>query len=165
MALALACADPSGPSTNEHLQRLVIAGTEDGTVVVDLDWRGIVRRTGPRFISQGPTAIRGQREIVTSGRVLGDSTVVAGLDIETGVELWRMTAARGTAPAVVDGIELGTLMITANPVRPEIFLWRSRQDGVNGIAGYDYSTRRVTRFFGPVSPRFRTMAALPPSKM
>ena len=160
-ALVLACADPSGPSTHEHQQRLLIAGTEEGTVVVDLDWRGIIKRTGPRFLSQGPTALKGPREIVTAGRVLGDSTVVAGLDIETGVELWRMTAARGTAPAVVDGVELGAIMIAANPSRSEIFLWRSRQDGVAGIAGYDYSTRRVTRFIGPVGSRFRAMAATP----
>ena len=123
---------------------MIIAGTEAGTVVVDLDWRGIVRRTGPRFIAQGPTALRGQREIVTSGRMAGDSTVVAGLDVETGVELWRMTAARGNAPVVVDGVELGAIMITANPSKPEVFLWRSRQDGVTGIAGYDYSARRVS---------------------
>jgi hypothetical protein len=142
---------------------MLIAGTEEGTVVVDLDWRGIVRRTGPRFVAQGATALRGSREIVTAGRVLGDSTVIAGVDIETGVELWRMTAARGTAPTIVDGVELGSIMITANPTRPEIFLWRSRQDGVFGIAGYDYSTRRITRFIGPVSPRFRAMASIPPS--
>src|SRR5262245_56599958 len=118
-ALALACADPSGPSTHEHQHRMLIAGTEEGTVVVDLDWRGVIRRTGPRFISQGPTALRGLREIVTSGRVAGDSTVVAGLDVETGVELWRMTAARGNTPVVVDGVELGAIMLTANPSRPE----------------------------------------------
>ena len=142
---------------------MLIAGTEEGSVVVDLDWRGIIRRTGPKFIVQGPTATRGSREIVTAGRVLGDSTVLAGIDIETGVELWRMTAARGNAPTVVDGVELGAIMITANPTKPEIFLWRSRQDGVFGIAGYDYSTRRVTRFIGPVGTRFRAMTAVPAS--
>jgi hypothetical protein len=159
--LALACADPSGPSTHEHPQRMLIAGTEEGTIVVDLDWRGVIRRTGPRYTSQGPTTIRGSREIITSGRVPGDSTVIAGLDTETGVELWRLTAALGNAPTVIDGVELGALMIAASPARPEIFLWRSRQGGVNGIAVYDYSARRVTRFVGPVSPRFRAMAATP----
>jgi hypothetical protein len=33
-------------------QRVLIAGTEDGAIVVDLDWRGIIRRSGPRFVSQ-----------------------------------------------------------------------------------------------------------------
>src|SRR3990172_9460913 len=50
MLAALACSDPSGPSTHEHGNRLLIAGTEDGAIVVDLDWRGIIRRSGPQFL-------------------------------------------------------------------------------------------------------------------
>ena len=163
MIAAVACADPSGPSTHLHSQRVLIAGTEDGAIVVDLDWRGIIRRSGPRFISQGPTTLNGRGELLTVGVIAGNATVIAGLDIETGLELWRTTINQGTTPNVVDGVELGATMITANPSRSEVFLWRSVENGVAGIAGYDYDRRRITRFIGPVGNRLRSVAATPAS--
>jgi hypothetical protein len=159
--LAAGCADPSGPATHEHEQRLLIAGTEEGSVVVDLDWRGVIRRSGPRFVSQGPTVLSARGEIIMVGRMQGDALVMAGLDIESGLELWRATVSQGTTPVLLDGVELGASMVTANPSRPEVFLWRAGQNGVPGIAGYDYERGRVTRFFGPVPGRFRAMAAIP----
>ncbi len=161
--MASGCADPSGPATHEHEQRLLIAGTEEGSVVVDLDWRGIIRRSGPRFVSQGPTALsaRGAGEIITVGRMQSDALVIAGLGVESGLELWRATVSQGTTRVLVDGVELGASMVTANPSRPEVFLWRAAQNGVPGIVGYDYERRHVTRFFGPVPTRFRAMAATP----
>jgi hypothetical protein len=161
--LVAACADPSGPATHEHQQRLLIAGTEEGSVVVDLDWRGIIRRSGPRFVSQGPTAIsgRGAGEIITVGRMQDDALVIAGLGVESGLELWRATVSQRTTPVLVDGVELGASMVTANPSRAEVFLWRAAQNGVPGIVGYDYEHRHVTRFFGPVPTRLRAMAAIP----
>lgn len=140
---------------------MLIAGTEDGAVVVDLDWRGIIRRSGPRFVAQGPSALNSRGEVLTVGRLEGDATVMAGLDVETGLELWRTAISQGTTPTIVDGVELGAAMITANPSRPEVFLWRAGQNGVIGVAGYDYDKRRITRFFGPVGNRFRAMAATP----
>lgn len=159
----VACADPSGPTTHEHPQRLLIAGTEEGAVVVDIDWRGIIRRSGPRFVSQGPLAINGHGELITVGRMQGDAVVMAGLDIASGIELWRTNISQGTTPASVDGVEFGATMIAANPSRPEVFLWRSRFNQANGIVGYDYEKRRMTRFIGPVGNRFRAMAATPAS--
>lgn len=157
----VACADPSGPSTHLHPQRLLIPGTEEGAVVVDLDWRGIIRRSGPRFLSQGPGAISGRGELITVGRIQGDATVMAGLDIDTGLELWRTALSQGTSPVVVDGVEPGATMIAANPSRAEVFLWQSTQNGIAGVAGYDYERRRITRFIGPLGNRFRGMAAIP----
>lgn len=157
----LGCADPSGPTTHVHAQRVLIAGTEEGAVVVDLDWRGIIRRSGPRLVTQGPSALNGRGALITVGRILGDATVMAGLDIDTGLELWRTSISQGTTPAVVEGVALGAGMIAANPSRAEVFLARSTQNGVSGIAGYDYDRKRITRFFGPVGPRFRAMAATP----
>jgi hypothetical protein len=161
IATTVACADPSGPTTHQHPQRLLIAGTEEGAIVVDLDWRGIIRRSGPRFVTQGPSAVNGRGELITVGRIQGDATVMAGLDVETGLELWRTPINQGTTPNVVDGVALGATMIATNPSRPEVFLSRSAQNGVSGIAGYDYDRRRVTRFIGPVSPRLRAIAATP----
>ena len=163
LAVAAACADPSGPSTHEHAQRLLIAGTEEGSVIVDLDWRGIIRRSGPRFVSQGPTVLSGYRtgEVVTVGRMDGGGLVIASLGVESGLELWRTTVSQGNTPILLDGVELGASMITANPSRPEVFLWRASRNGVPGIVGYDYERRHVTRFFGPVGNRFRAMAAIP----
>jgi hypothetical protein len=141
---------------------MLIAGTEEGAVVVDLDWRGIIRRSGPRFAARGgPSALNGRGELLTVGRLEGDATVMAGIDVETGLELWRTAISQGTTPNIVDGVELGAAMITANPSRPEVFLWRAGQNGVIGIAGFDYDKRRITRFFGPVGNRFRAMAATP----
>lgn len=157
----LGCADPSGPTTHVHSHRVLIAGTEDGAIVVDLDWRGIIRRSGPRFITQGPSALNGRGALITVGPIQGDATVMAGLDIDTGLELWRTSLSQGTTPAVVDGVALGASVIAANPSRSEVFLSRSMQNGVGGIAGYDYDRKRITRFFGPVGPRFRAMAATP----
>src|SRR5687767_4283753 len=160
--LALAgCADPSGPSTHKHAQRILIPGTEEGAIVVDLDWRGIIRRTGPRFVTQGPSALNGRGQLIAVGRIQGDATVMAGLDVETGLELWRTAIRQGTTPTLVDGAELGSTMIAANPSRSEVFLSRSTQNGISGVAGYDYDRKRITRFFGPVGNRFRAMAATP----
>ena len=161
MAATIACADPSGPSTHVHPQRMLIAGTEEGAIVVDLDWRGIIRRSGPRFAVQGPSALNGRGALLTVGRLENNATVMAGLDLDTGIELWRTAISQGTIPTIVDGVELGAAMISANPSRPEVFLWRAGQNGVIGIAGYDYDKRRITRFFGPVGTRFRAMAATP----
>ena len=161
IAVILGCADPSGPSTHLHPQRVLIAGTEEGAIVVDLDWRGIIRRSGPRILSSGPSALNGRGELLTVGRIAGDATIIAGLDIETGLELWRTAISQGTTPTVVDGVELGATMITANPSRSEVFLWRSLQSGVAGIAGYDYDRRRITRFIGPVGNRLRSVATIP----
>jgi hypothetical protein len=159
--LATACADPSGPTTHLHPQRILIQGTEEGAVVVDLDWRGIIRRSGPRFISQGPATLNARGELIAIGKVSGDATVIAGLDMDTGIELWRAPLAQGTTPQHVDGVDLGATMIAANPTRPEVFLGRSTQSGVGGIAGFDYERRRLTRFIGPVGNRLRAIAALP----
>lgn len=155
------CADPSGPSTHTHPQRLLIAGTEDGAVVVDLDWRGIIRRTGPRFISHGPSVLDSRGDLITVGQLEGDATIMAGLDVESGLELWRTQISQGNAGTVVDGVELGAAMIAANPSRREVFLWRAVQGGEIGVAGYDIDRRRITRWFGPVGNRFRAMAATP----
>jgi hypothetical protein len=163
MMSTVACADPSGPSTHLHPQRVLIAGTEEGAVVVDLDWRGIIRRSGPRFVVQGPSALNGRGTLLTVGRIQGDATVMAGLDVETGLELWRTAISQGTTPQSVDGVDLGATMIAANPSRSEVFLWRSFQNGVSGIAGYDYDRRRITRFIGPVGNRLRSIAVTPAS--
>ena len=159
VALA-ACADPSGPATHLHPQVLV-AGTDEGALVVDLDWRGVIRRSGPRFLTQGPNTLNGRGELITVGRLADGATVMAGLDVETGLELWRAAISQGTTAARVDGVDLGATMITSNPSRPEVFLWRAGQNGAFGIAGYDYNTRRITRFIGPVGTRFRAMAGTP----
>lgn len=161
IAVLVGCADPSGPATHQHPQRLLIAGTEEGAIVVDLDWRGIIRRSGPRFVSQGPSGVNGRGELITVGRIQGDATVMAGLDVETGLELWRTPINHGATPNVVDGVALGATMIAANPSRSEVFLSRSTQNGISGIAGYDYDRKRITRFFGPVGARFRAMSATP----
>jgi hypothetical protein len=163
VVVMVGCADPSGPTTHQHPQRLLIAGTEEGAIVVDLDWRGIIRRSGPRFVTQGPSALNGRGELITIGRLEGGATVMAGLDVETGFELWRTTINQGTTPSVVDGVALGATMIAANPSRSEAFIARSTQNGISGIAGYDYDRKRITRFFGPVGARFRAMAATPAS--
>lgn len=163
LGTAFACADPSGPSTHLHPQRLLVPGTEHGAVVVDLDWRGIIRRSGPRFVSPGPTALNLRGEVITAGRIEGDAAIVAGIDITSGLELWRVAIAQGPTALPVNGVELGSTMMAANPTRPEIFLWRSMQNGINGIAGYDYQARRITRFIGPVGNRLRAIAVLPPS--
>jgi hypothetical protein len=163
VVVMVGCADPSGPTTHQHPQRLLIAGTEEGAIVVDLDWRGIIRRSGPRFVTQGPSALNGRGELITIGRLEGGATVMAGLDVETGLELWRTTINQGTTPSVVDGVALGATMIAANPSRSEAFIARSTQNGISGIAGYDYDRKRITRFFGPVGARFRAMAATPAS--
>jgi hypothetical protein len=163
IAILVACADPSGPSTHLHPQRVLIAGTEDGAIVVDLDWRGIIRRSGPRLVSQGPSVLNGRGALLTVGRIPGDATVMAGVDVESGLELWRTTIAQGTVPQNVDGVDLGATMIAANPSRPEVFLWRAVQSGVQGIAGYDYDRRRITRFIGPVGNRLRAVSATPAS--
>lgn len=157
----LSCAEPSGPTTHMHAQRVLIAGTEDGAIVVDLDWRGIVRRSGPRLVSQGPSVLDGRGGLITVGRLDGGATVIAGLDVETGLELWRTPISQGSTPTLVDGAELGATMISANPSRSEVFLSRSVQNGITGIAGFDYSRRRVTRFFGPVGNRLRAIMATP----
>lgn len=157
------CADPSGPATHLHPESILVAGTQEGAVLVDLDWRGIIRRSGPRFVGQGPTALNGRGELITVGRMADGATVMAGLNIESGLELWRTAISQGTTPAVVDDVALGATMITSNPSRPEVFLWPARQNGVTGIGGYDYSNRRITRFIGPVGTRFRAMAATPPT--
>lgn len=161
LATTVACADPSGPRTHVHQQRVLIAGTEDGAVVVDLDWRGIIRRSGPRFVTQGPAALNGRGELITVGKLQGDATVMAGLDVQTGLELWRTGISQGLTPVLTDGVELGAAMITANPSRSEVFLWRAGHNGATGIAGYDYDRKKITRFFGPVGNRFRAMAAIP----
>ena len=161
-ALVIAgCADPSGPLTNDHSQRILIPGTEDGAVVVDLDWRGIVRRSGPRFVVQGPAALGGRGDLVTVGRLADSAMVMAGLDLQSGLELWRIAVTQGNTPVLKDGYELGASMITVNPSRPEVFMWRAAFNGSNGVLAYNYETRRVTRFFGGVSNRFRAMAAIP----
>ena len=163
IAVVIGCADPSGPSTHLHPQRVLIAGTEAGAIVVDLDWRGIIRRSGPRFVAQGPSALNGRGDLLTVGRITGGAVVMAGLDLDTGLELWRATIHDGIAPNLVDGIELGATMIAANPSRGEVFLGRSTQGGVGGIAGYDYERRRISRFVGPVGNRLRAIAATPAS--
>ena len=99
LTVALAgCADPSGPATHLHPQ-VLIAGTEEGAVVVDLDWRGVIRRSGPRFVVPGPNAQNGRGELITVGRLVDGATVMAGLDIETGLENWRAAISQGTTPA------------------------------------------------------------------
>ena len=128
---------------------------------MDFDWRGIIRRSGPRFVSNGPAALNGRGELITVGRLQDSATVMAGLDVETGLELWRTAVTQGTTPVLKDGIELGASMISANPSRPEVFMYRAAQNGVNGIVGYNYDSRRVTRFIGPVGNRFRAMASTP----
>ena len=163
MIVTVACADPSGPSTHLHTQHVLIAGTGEGSIVVDLDWRGIIRRSGPRLSSQGPTALNGRGDVLTVGVVAGNATVIAGVDIETGLERWQTNISQGTTPNVIDGVELGATMIAANPARSEVFLWRSLQSGVAGVAGYDYDRHRISRFFSPVSNRLRAVAATPSS--
>ncbi|HEX9564746.1 MAG TPA: hypothetical protein VF981_12270 [Gemmatimonadaceae bacterium] len=159
----LSCAEPSGPSTHNHSRRLLIAGTEDGAIVVDLDWRGIVRRMGPRFVSHGPTVLDARNTLITVGRLQSDDQIMVGLDATSGLELWRVALASGTMPATVDGVELGSSMIAAHPTLSEVFLWRSTLDGVNGVAAYDYRQKQVRRFYGPMVGRFRAMAATPPT--
>ena len=163
---AWSCADPSGPTTHAHPQRVLIAGTEDGAIVVDLDWRGIVRRSGPRLVTQGPSVLNGRGELFTVGQLDGGATVIAGLDVETGLELWRTAISQNSTPVIVDGAELGATIVAANPSRPEVFLWRSVQNGVVGIAGFDYNRRKVTRFIGPLvnGHRLRAIAATPASQ-
>ena len=80
-AFALACADPSGPSTHTHQQRVLVAGTEEGAVVVDLDWRGIVRRSGPRMVAHGPAVLNGRGELFTVGRIDGGGGLPLGHDV------------------------------------------------------------------------------------
>jgi hypothetical protein len=161
VATVLSCAEPSGPSTHAHPQRVLIAGTEDGAIVVDLDWRGIIRRSGPRLTTQGPSVLDGRGGLITVGELEGGATVMVGLHVESGLELWRTAIGQGANPIVVDGVALGATMISANPSRPEVFLSRSVQNGVAGVVGFDYSRRRVTRFIGPVGNRFRAMAVVP----
>jgi hypothetical protein len=163
MGVAIACADPSGPNTHLHPQRLLVPGTEEGAVIVDLDWRGIIRRSGPRYVSQGPTALNLRGEVITAGRLESDATVIAGVDIRSGLELWRFAVAQGNTALPVNGVDLGATMMAANPTRPEIFLWRSVQNGVAGVAGYDYQEQRITRFIGPIGNRLRAIATLPSS--
>jgi hypothetical protein len=103
--------------------------------------------------------------LITIGRIDGGATVIAGLDVNTGLELWRTAISQNSTPVLVDGTELGATMVAANPSRPEVFLWRSVQNGIAGIAGFDYNRRRITRFIGPLVPghRLRAMASTPAS--
>jgi hypothetical protein len=100
-------------------------------------------------------------DLITAGVLEGDAMVMAGLDVESGLELWRTQISQGNIPAVVDGVELGAAMIAANPSRREVFLWRAVQGGMTGVAGYDVDRHRITRWFGPVGNRLRAMAGSP----
>lgn len=114
---------------------------------------------------QGPAVLNGRGELLTVGRLDGGATVIAGLDVDTGLELWRTAITQNTTPVLIDGAELGATVVAANPSRPELFLWRSVQNGVPGIAGFDYNRGRVTRFIGPLVPghRLRALASTPAS--
>jgi hypothetical protein len=159
----VSCAEPSGPATHDHPQKLLIAGTEEGAVVVDLDWGGIVRRMGPPFVSHGPSAMDAGNQLVSVGRLASNDQVMVGLDAGTGLELWRATIANGNTGVVVDGVRLGAAAIAIHPVRPDVYLWRASMDGGFGVARFDGSRNRVTGFIGPVEARFRGMVASPPS--
>ncbi|NUQ12060.1 MAG: hypothetical protein HUU26_07015 [Gemmatimonadaceae bacterium] len=157
----LACAEASGPAVRVHDRRLLIAGTEDGAIVVDLDWRGIIRRSGPRFLVQGPSAENARGSVLSVGRLASEQLVMTGLDVESGLELWRLALADGATPVSVDGVQLGATLMAVNPSRPEVFLSRAFQNGVGGVAGFDYQRQRITRFFGPVSQRLRAVVGTP----
>ena len=160
---SLSCAEPSGPNSNDHDQQLVIAGTEDGTIVVDLDWGGVVRTMGPRFVSHGPSAMDAQNQVVSVGRLATDEQVMVGLDAGTGIELWRVPIANGNTAIEVSGIRLGASAFAMHATRPEVFLWRAQSAEGFGVVQYHVLQNRVTRFIGPVEARFRGMVATPPS--
>lgn len=160
---ALTCAEPSGPATHDHASRLLIAGTEDGAIVVDLDWRGIVRRMGPTFKSHGETRLDSRNTLITVGTLESDEQVVVGMDATSGLELWRLGLGAGEARATLDGVALGASLVASHPLRPEIYLWRTVRDGVSGVAAYDFRRKRISRFYGPMVGRFRAMAVIPPA--
>lgn len=154
----LACATPSAPSVREHQSRLLVAGTEDGTVVLDLDWRGVVRRSGPMFASQGPSVYSAQGEVISVGDLASGDRIMVGVDAASGLELWRVPIEVSGQAQSVDGIELGADVIAAHPARSEVFLWPVRRNDEVGVASFDYRGGRVTRFYGPIPGRFRGMA-------
>jgi len=160
----MGCARPSGPATHDHSRKLLVAGTEDGAIVIDLDWRGIVRRTGPRFIAQGPSVLDARNTLISVGTVEGGDRFMVGLDAESGLELWRLSLGSTVQPATVNGVELGASIIAAHPTRPEVYLWRSFREGQSGVAVYDVAKKAVTGFFGPTFGRFRAMAVTPPTE-
>lgn len=158
---AVSCAEPSGPPTHEHSRRLLIPGTEDGAIVVDLDWGGIIRRMGPRFTSGGPALLSERDQLVSVGRLSSNEQVMVGIDVQSGLEQWRVKVADGNTGVVVNGVRLGASAIALHPVKQEVYLWRASRDGEFGVAAYDYVRHRVTTFLGPITARFRGMAALP----
>lgn len=161
--VALGCAEPSGPPTHEHARRLLIPGTEDGAIVVDLDWGGIVRRMGPRFASTGPSVLDAQDQLVSVGRLATNELVMVGIDVPSGLEQWRVKLADGSTGVELNGVRLGAAAIARHQVKDEVYLWRSSRDGQFGVAAYDFARNRVTTFLGPVTARFRGMAATPTS--
>jgi len=101
-------------------------------------------------------------ELITAGRLENDESILVGIDARSGQETWRVTIAQGSQPALVDGVEIGTAAIARHATRPEIYLWRSEQDGQPGIAIFDYTTQRVTGFVSLPTNRVRAIAAAPP---
>jgi hypothetical protein len=161
---SLSCAEPSGPNTNDHPQQLLIAGTEDGAVVVDLDWGAVIRTMGPEFVSHGPSTMDARNQVVSVGRLPTDELVMVGLDAGTGLETWRASIANGNSGVLLDGVRLGASSIAVHHTRPEVYLWRASVAGLGfGVAQYHVPSNRVTRFIGPIDARFRGMVATPPT--
>lgn len=161
--LALACRDGTSSDARVHPDRLLLPGTEEGAaVVVDLDEGRIVGRMGPKFVRQSPAVLTLGGQLITAGRLEHDESILLGIDPRLGRELWRVTIVLGADPVLVDGVELGTDAIAQHPTRPEVYLWRSKQNGQAGIAVFDYSTQRVTGFLPAFTNRVRGIAVAPP---
>lgn len=157
-----ACREGQAPPPRQHTRRLLVPGTEiAAALVVDLDRRMIVRTMGPQFVTPGPSVFTDEGLLIAAGRLGSNELILVALDTRSGSELWRVTIAQGTQPVLIDGIALGATLMAKHPTRPELYLWRSTRDGQPGVAVYDYESRRVTGFLGPIptQPAALTVAA------
>lgn len=118
---------------------------------------------GPRYASSGPSALSEQDQLVSVGHLATNEQVMVGIDVPSGLEQWRVKLSDGNTGVVLNGVRLGAAAIALHQVKDEVYLWRASRDGQFGVAAYDFARNRVTTFLGPVTARFRGMAATPPS--
>jgi hypothetical protein len=132
---------------------LVPATEEAAAVLVDLDRRQVVLRIGPPLLGPGPALlIDNSSTMITSGRIASGDVILAAYDTRTGAERWEHVISRAQVPLRRSGVALGLFAAAAHSRRPELFMWRSERDGVNGLAVFDYRRGEVIDFF-PFSPR------------
>ena len=142
-----ACADPAAPVVHEHVDRLVIPGTEDAVgMLVDVDQMIVVNHIGVPFLKAGPAVVAGGTLLMAMGMRDVDSWELAAYDVNTGHELWQLPLASGGAPVLHDGVALGTSSMAINEARHELYCWPSERGGVVGVGVFNYQRRQVSEF-------------------